>query len=37
MSLSKLHSLMLRVICGALIGGMMNLRSLDWEKWIHES
>ena len=37
MSLSELYSLMFVVKCGASIGGLMNLQSLDWEKLIHES
>ena len=38
MSLSGLHYLMFMVKCRApSIGGLMNLRSLDWEKLIYES
>ena len=36
MSLFGLHSLMFMVKHGASIGGLMNPRSLDWKKLIHE-
>jgi hypothetical protein len=36
MSLSRLHSLMVKVRCVASMGGRMNLRSSTWEKLMHE-